>query len=717
MPRPHPERRQLSTAVLIRATILAAVAGLLLMPTPASAQADPAADNGILDGPDEIHTGECSPESVGVEELVTCRFALAHPGDVIPEWGVRAILSAQEFPDWNDDYRRTVCHIARDWLVCPDLAPDWDEGTQRVFVDLDFDVPHGEVVMNQSHDGVLGLIGVAGRLPVAFAGHPRTFNVYRSYQLASDEEASLLVRRAGSDDVHTEVPALAGGEEEAFVEVTFPSAGRWTITACNIAAESGCVREGFRREVQVIEPRPVELVPGHNLPGADRINLLFVGAGWRGELQALTDAAALILSLDGEPIRQGASGNVAAPDEEAIYLEWGPFSIDPLRGNAHKFNFWYLGTDVPSQAFQRSPTTVGIEGIDLAPLGLGPNVAVVIMSRADAASGTTASAELPSFQDDPAVGATPEVVFGSTILPFTFAAGNGATTFSHEIGHLLFALADEYSVYEADNPRFGYPNCPRNVAEAEAWWGDLIGELDPMFQRWVATESKEGTWWNEDDLTADFTVGFVAGGCYSDATEAVRPTSESLMNMESPVFGAVNRRRAEEVLALWSGRAAFDATVHADHIVASCRVDGELPNTRAVCRADVDPYLDAPGPVTLSLGGPGDSSVECSWTVMSAGAVILCPPVPISAGPTRTPVLRLGGQAMNLDPIVAPAPTTATATTTTPSAQSTAPPAEAPGFPWPTALLAGGMLAFGAGAGVLLIRRRNRHAAAPGQTD
>jgi len=87
--------------------------------------------------------------------------------------------------------------------------------------------------------------------------------------------------------------------------------------------------------------------------------------------------------------------------------------------------------------------------------------------------------------------------------------------------------------------------------DAETYWGDLLGQLDPMYERWKSVSEANGVWY-ETDLTKDeFRVDVVDAYCAGDEVASFRPTKRGLMNFEEPVFGAVNRRRAEQILNLW----------------------------------------------------------------------------------------------------------------------------------------------------------------------
>lgn len=638
---------------MLRALLILLLVWPVASATAAMAQEDPWADNAVLDHPDEVGAGTCSPDVLGALELTTCAFPLTNPGDRLPEWPVLAVIGDR--PDFDDLSRRAECMVDDGFLVCPDLMGGWSKGEQPVWVSLDFESPRATVEVDRVNDGVLGFSGVFSRLPVAFAGAPRTFGVFRSFMLDPDDEATLLVRRAGSDEVVAEVPALGPGADEGEAEVVFPSVGRWTVTGCLVDPAGGCAREGFRNEVQVVAPVVAPLFDGHNLPGADRIDLLFVGSGWLGDLEGFVDVARTLLSFDGEPIRLGEEG-IAADDEVPFGLAWGPFSIDPLRGATDRFNVWYLPEEVSATAFQRSPT-IDL-GIDVAPLGLGPHVAVVILARDLGYSSRRASAEWPTFwSQSPGPAPDPgEVEFGSTVMPFRFDSLSAANTLSHEFGHLLFALADEYPREGGSGAAIGYPNCAPSSAVADEWWGDLVGEVDPMFDRWVATESAAGTWYDAWQRV-DFGVGFVEGGCSGAGGGVFRPTAWGLMNEESPVFGAVNRRRVAEVLGWWSGRAAWDPELHAGLVVGVCDSDPVADGVRVVCTGVADDRLDPPaGTLGVDIGG---ATASCAWIPRGGADEIVCEAVVLGPGETVGASFVVSGTEVPLGTVGIPTTTTA----------------------------------------------------------
>ncbi|NND85152.1 MAG: hypothetical protein HKN46_08395 [Acidimicrobiia bacterium] len=665
-----------------------------LGPLPVAAQTDdPWVGNGIIDHPSEVLDGSCTPDVLGALELTTCRFPLAEPGDVAPPWGIVAVVGG---PFFDDTYARSECTVDGVELVCRDLLGGWQEGIQEVWLDIDGERPRAVVEIDRVNDGVLGFVGWFGRVPVAFTDAPRTFEVFRSFMLAPDDEASLRIAREGSDDVVAEVPALAAGEEDGVATVVFPEAGRWTMTPCLVDPAGGCAREGFTQVIQVVDPVVEPLFPDHNLDGAERIDLLFVGSGWHGDTDGFVGTARLLMSFDGEPVALGVDG-VVQQGEAPIDLVWGPFAIDPLRGRQDLFNVWYLPEEVTARAFQISPT-IDI-GIDLAPLGLGPDVAVAILTRDLAFSSIRATAEWPSFRstEPSTLPAIEDIRFGSTTMPYRFDGYLPADTFSHEIGHLLFGLADEYSRFSNDFPTIGYPNCAPSTEVAAEWWGDLIGDLDPMYEVWELAERAAGTWFG-DSRANEFAVDVVQGGCFGGDSGAYRPTVSGLMNEESPVFGTVNRRRVEEVLALWSGKASFDPLQHAGLVEGVCDSDAVTDGVRVVCTGIADQRLDPPEAISLSLG---DQGAACAWVPRDGADEIVCEGLSLAMGQTPTAAFVVAGTEIELGTVGIPT-TTTTSTLPPPTTVPVAAPIEEPepGVPrgvfiGAIALVGGAALLFG----------------------
>jgi len=493
-----------------------------------------------LDQANELGHGSCSPDSLAVDQVTTCTFPLIGATRLSGLFPVHAYVIGQE------DLRSGRCVISGDRLVCPDLPVGYDRGPLSIAVDF---APEqnalAEISVDRTHDGVLGLSIVSLRVTPAFVGVPTRFQVFRSSSLAQNATADLLLRREGDDTVVARAPALSPGEQYGFAELTIPEPGRWTLTGCVNGPSEECVKEGIRRPVQAIAPDPLPLVEGHNDVSADRINLVFVGSGFDDPTRAtLVETATRLLSLDGEPEVYSDAGGPYA-------LGWGPFSVEPIRGNVDRFNFWYLEGDLPSIDLLVDPSTTESDTMSVDSLGLGPDVILVGLTRNSSADSDRAHAALPSWADNEVVDLPDMPSLGSIYLPVFDDDPSVAGTLTHELGHALFGLRDEYDRFGSDVGLPGYPNCLTDRVDAETYWGDLLGQLDPMYERWKSVSEANGVWYETDLAKDEFRVDVVDAYCAGDEVAGFRPTQRGLMNFEEPVFGAVNRRRAEQILDLW----------------------------------------------------------------------------------------------------------------------------------------------------------------------
>lgn len=291
-----------------------------------------------------------------------------------------------------------------------------------------------------------------------------------------------------------------------------------------------------------IMPAPVglyALVENHNDIALDRVNLVFVPYGW-DEPRDFVDLAATLLSFDTEPIPVGGGD-----------IEFGPFSIEPWRSNHDLFNVWYT-LDSPDEPV--SYTSMG------EPFPIPVPDAVVVTLAVDwphgAASGFTAFVP-PTLPDR----SKPSNPVGLTIgVASSDPLRGNPQTLAHELGHAVFGLADEYVGQELGfdgRPDLSsYPACAENEQEATAWWGDQLGELDPMFAIWMDALADAGLGLSTaemNDLRSRVTVSLVGGGCYGPP-DSIRATFDSLMNTNIPVLGSVNRHWAEQVLSKYTGQ-------------------------------------------------------------------------------------------------------------------------------------------------------------------
>lgn len=256
----------------------------------------------------------------------------------------------------------------------------------------------------------------------------------------------------------------------------------------------------------------------------------------------------MIFSPNGQPLLLDDRGQITTVSSEAVEAIFGVFSIEPWRSNLDLFNLWYL-TD---QADDPAPTLN--RGADVS--GLPDELVVYFVPdfEFDSVAGLTSFVppDLPDRQEG--------FFFGDVLIDVPSSAPySAATTVAHEIGHGLFGLSDEYVGdrlgWDGRPDLTSYPACAENRAEAKAFWGNLKGAVDPMFDTWMETLEQLGLGFAPDDVEFfrnQIQVRNVRGGCYG-VEGSYRATRDSLMYGELPLLGSANRRWAERVLALWSG--------------------------------------------------------------------------------------------------------------------------------------------------------------------
>lgn len=480
-------------------------------------------------------------------------------------------------------------------LVCPDLLKDrFDEGSVELTLQIEGEVAEAAATITTvwRSDQSFSLFAAGTGEIVVFDGRPLAWFSY-AYQPVDGLFLTIRARNGVEiiDTLEIEVVGDAFASEEGSAVPDLP-AGRYRMWPCVGPSAASCEEQPGGQPFQVIGAEPLELIPGHNRSSADRINVLFVSSG----LERLSDGnsatrlpalARTMLTIDG-PLGDDFNGNVVPADELAPRLLWGPMAIEPLASHLDRFNFWYLADEVADEegvlfgGFERA----GDAGFDL------PNLHITALYNdgtdfASDARGTS----FESFEagDVPARG---RIRFGDArVWVPEFDELGGVTTLAHEWGHGLFGLRDEYYGFDERGITAGYPNCAPDLETAEAWWGDLVGETDPFAAEVVEirNERLESRYGFRDDLTDRTAIEITAGGCYSDfeSTEVYRPSADSLMNSEVPVFGVVNRRRVQEVLDRFSGRGPM-ATL--GDMTLSC----EALTGFVTCRGELQTYLDRP---------------------------------------------------------------------------------------------------------------------------
>lgn len=438
---------------------------------------------------------------------------------------------------------------------------------------------------------------------VVFDGRPLTWT---SYVYEPIERLFLTFReRDEAELVATrEIPVTPAFEAvDGFIDPELPP-GQYRYWPCVGLAATTCEELPGGQAFEVIESGPTELIDGHNRRSADRINVLFVGSGIEtlansNDSIQLPDLARTLLAVGG-PLRLDLDGQPFDGDG-AAYLRWGPMAIEPLASNLDKFNFWYLTEEIADEQgiLFSGFDEIGDAGFDL------PNLHITVLYNdgidfASDARGTSFDTFEPS--EVPPSG---RIRFGDTRVWISrFDPFGAANTLAHEWGHALFGLRDEYYGFDDRGTLVGFPNCAPDPETAEEWWGDLIGTADPFAEHVRVTEQElleDMAFARHADIVDRTTIAIEPGGCYSDpeSTEVYRPSVDSLMNSEVPVFGAVNRRRVEEVLDRFSGRGPMTSL---DELIMTCEGLSGL----VTCRGELPTFLDRPLSTVAVEAGPCD---------------------------------------------------------------------------------------------------------------
>jgi hypothetical protein len=333
------------------------------------------------------------------------------------------------------------------------------------------------------------------------------------------------------------------------------------VTATSTAASPLATEPATRPTTDRSRATPTgleDLLAGHNDPTADRINLVFAPWGWDDEV-AFREFAQTVIGWDGHPVLFSASGSVyplgQVPDEEDDMImgaELGLFGYEPFRSRHDLFNIW-VTTESPPEPYGWLDTVDDPDYID---------DQVIITLALVGEPGHYSRSGLDTANGNPdELHRTTDPFANVTIAVWLPEAQSTLQVIPHELGHALFGLPDEYlGSVDADvgDRNEAWPSCAASIETAEAWWGDLIGEYDPMIDTYIdemvaagfeyAADAENIALWRDRNRTA-----YVEDGCYG-VTGSYRSTEDSLMGRRStPAFGLTNRRWMEQVLALWSG--------------------------------------------------------------------------------------------------------------------------------------------------------------------
>ena len=578
-------------------------------------------------GPGDIGPGSCTPDVLYPGEVTTCEFPLLVDAELAADGG--PYLAEIEGP--FDTHSSKTCEISGDVLRCPWIDAPFAAGTFTVDVTTGFVERAREVATLEvlDFDTAPYAVGVSP-LTAFFAGEPIRIEAFELEVPIAD--GMFTVVRDAFDGTEIDRVPLIDRLDSYEIEVTIEEPGMYRLSGCVGSTARGCEERTGGDVIAVVEPELRELVDGHNLLEADRINLVFVGSGF-ASLTEFAELARTLISYDGEPLLVDLNtGELTEEVGRSVDAEFGLFAIEPFRSMRDRFNLWYLADQVPDRFSLRHGPDFDSEHL-LDTLGLDALSTVTLVQQGPNEF-LRSQAEQVSFTGAPGPPEREELLFGSSFTAIRLGQRYlDADTLVHELGHALFDLRDEYVEFGDDAfTRFGFPNCAESPEQAERWWGTLIGEVDPFYYQYVATLDGLGID-HSPGIEDDLRVGFITGGCYGQDDEAVRPTEDSLMNSQVPVLGSVNRQRVEEILRLFSGRRTltFGDLVRemADLASFECDPSGWVGET-VTCGGSFPPYIDLPDDAAIRVRLGPEAIVECAIEAAAGerGAAVSCPAVP-----------------------------------------------------------------------------------------
>jgi hypothetical protein len=664
--------------------------------------------------PADILPGECTPEAVAPFTTVDCRFPLRDAGlRVDALQGVVADLNVV-FDEQNGE--QVACLVDGQELVCPAIPTYYLDGryTVSLIVGGERTEALASFVVEDWVDIETTFTAIGGE-PLVFARRPLELWVD---DLSGERVWALVRERASLRPVA--VFDIGEPDPDDFlhrIDLSSLPPGRYRVDPCLGASSVGCRRVVGGISVQVGTGELVPLLPGSVRDGADRINVVIAGSGFDDIAEVRTMALDLlgldgpVGLVDGEPVGQGGV--------QAHRVAFGPFSTEPLRSARHVFNLWLL-TDLVADdhalfhdAPPRGSGLIGTEGFDL------PNVHITTLHLQRPGGYGRSEAGWMSLDGEGPPDLDPgTLVFGGAYLSIPSSDRFDAIeTLTHEWGHALFDLRDEYVEYGSEQSvTHGYPNCAPDLDTAQEWWGPLDGAVDSFVEEFLATYRAFGLA-PPEGVVEDVTVSFVdAAGCYSPLDgEAVRPTSDSLMRSEVPIFGAVNRHQVEAVLGLFSGMAPAGP----GDVILSCSAFGD---TDLACRGTLRPWVEVPAD-----GFTAVADADSAWCFAQGAsdedlALVTCETVALQGDGPWDVRLEADGVVVAQTNVATTTSTTTTSTTTTTTtttapqaaAATTTAPSAAPTVPAPggsrgasglVLLVLGLVLGVGIGAAWTLRRR------------
>jgi IgA Peptidase M64 len=555
--------------------------------------------------PDGFNNHKCTPEAVEVGSMVNCTMTQVKDDDYIKGYDYATYIEIGN----NKSYSDPCTVLSGKTWVCPNLKINsvstnitqsttpvkfgslqtFDKDAQTFTVQASIGKIADIKTFKQTQTDFIGILSVPGYKQIQSLSLTKdsSGNVNSKIQIQHINPQPLANgKNVFMKFINRNTGAIIGSpiiipklSDTAYgIELNYTIPGQYVFEACIGATATNCVTSLHRLDFNIYpEYKALPVYPEANI-AADRVNLVFSCDKTFGTLNTCVEKIKSIVGWDGKPVPLGINNRATTDVNNTYSVNYGLFAIEPYKSNKNKFNIFVIDNIVESFDEITILNDLKSSGLNI------KTTALINLYQSTGRSYTN----LPPFAEKKSLSKS-DIVFqnglsldGQGIMNLYIGANSiyeyfSGTVLSHELGHTIFGLSDEYT--EPTQERVatpGYPNCQESRQQAITDWttitgksqNQLEGAVDPAYYDMIKELSKYkfnyGTKslldFNRSNSTnyteANFKTSFnIKGGCYGPDTANIwRPTKESSMRHNGVVFGLVNKGRMIEVLNKFDGQ-------------------------------------------------------------------------------------------------------------------------------------------------------------------
>jgi hypothetical protein len=371
---------------------------------------------------------------------------------------------------------------------------------------------------------------------------------------------------------------------DSFGDYTFTfnktsKSGKYIMEACVGVTDITCKSSLNKLNFDVVDKIAPKGLFGTEDPTSDRINIVFACDNTYPDIAKCEKNAKTLIAMDGKPYAVNFRNELESNPSLVNDLAFGLMATEPYKSNRSRFDFYIVNALIDLDDDMKLIDLLAAKGL---------NKDRILLITTHETNGRS-NANIPDYSRKPdLVKADMSLRSGANVQAGTtdlflgydgFYATPYAEVISHELGHALFGLLDEYEESGNLEATLGFPNCMDFQANATSTWTKLngginpVGSLDPFYNTWISEFKKYGPVGQTLDIRRaaqgvmlqpdQWTVkDGITGGCfgpkpgdanYGKGKTAYRSTQRNIMTGWNPVFGTVNRDRAQQILNQFSG--------------------------------------------------------------------------------------------------------------------------------------------------------------------